>query len=318
MKIRFIIYLFITSLILSISCKPENKEKLIIFHAGSLSAVFYDIAEDFKKEYPEIDVFMEQSGSLAAARKVTDLNKTCDILALADNLIIDNMLYDKYTDWGYIFASNEMIIAYNDKSKYANEINSENWKEIILREDVIIGRSEPNLDPCGYRTLFLFDLAEKHYTTDELALNLKNKKETVIRPKETDLIAILETNNIDYLFIYKSVAIHHNLNYISLPDEINLSNPEMENVYNTVSTEVDGAKQGDKIILNGSSIVYGFCIPKNHQNYEYAIKMCEFILNKEKGGKIINEGGLKYIKTYNPKYKNNIPKELLIPIAEKE
>jgi molybdate/tungstate transport system substrate-binding protein len=310
MKIRFFIPL-IAALLLAASCSNNKKEKLVIFHAGSLSVPFHDISDAFIKENPNIKVYAEQSGSLAAARKVTELDKSCDVLAVADYIIIDNIMVPDYASWNYIFAANEMIIAFTDKSKYSDEINSNNWHSIILRDEIAIGRSEPNLDPCGYRSIFVFMLAESFYRIQGLANKLKDKKQTIIRPKETDLIAILETGNIDYLMIYKSVAEQHNLRYIELPDEINLSNPELDSLYQSVSITVDGAAKGEKTLIHGSSILYGLSIPHNHQNYDAAIMFINFILNPEKGGRILNEQGMKPVYFYNDIYKNALPKEIL-------
>lgn len=281
-----------------------------MFHAGSLAVPFNEIASAYNKTNPELQIRAEQSGSLAAARKITELNKNCDLLLVADYLIIDNLIIPEYGNWNYLFAANEMIIAYTDNSKYADIINSENWHEILLKNDVTIGRSEPNLDPCGYRSLFVFKLAELYYDIDLLAMDLASQK-AVIRPKEIDLIAFLETGHIDYLMIYKSVAIQHNLNYVKLPDPINLSNPEYEDFYNKVSTSVDGATKGESVEMIGSSIVYGFTIPHNHKNYERALDMALFITNPDKGGKILLENGMKPINKVYPEYIENLPAELL-------
>ncbi len=66
--------------------RPSEKEnKLVIFHAGSFSVPFKKIIEGFKKENPGVDVFAESSGSLDAARKVTDLKKNCESLVSGFN-----------------------------------------------------------------------------------------------------------------------------------------------------------------------------------------------------------------------------------------
>ena len=44
------------------------------------------------------------------------------------------------------------------------------------------------------------------------------------------------------MFQYKSVAIQHNLKYIELPDEINLSDPSNAEIYNSVSLDITGKK----------------------------------------------------------------------------
>jgi len=292
-KVLLILLLILTAY--SCSYKNSVADKIIIFHAGSLAVPFMDLANEFKKEHPNVEFFIETSGSLQAARKITELNKECDILAVADYLIIDNLLIPKYAESNNVFATNEMIIAYNNKSKYKDSIEHINWYDLVLKEDVIIGRSEPNLDPCGYRTIFLFKLSDFFYNKAYLSEELITKKLTVIRPKEVDLLALLETNNIDYLFIYKSVAQQHNLQYILLPDEINLSNSDLEDYYSKVSLTVTGAKQGETVDIIGSSIVYSYCIPKTVQNMELALDFLSFLKNPEKGGKILERNGMKAV-----------------------
>lgn len=54
-------------------------------------------------------------------------------------------------------------LCFTEKSKYAKEINADNWYPVLQRNGVTYGRSDPDLDPCGYRTLMVWQLAEKHY-----------------------------------------------------------------------------------------------------------------------------------------------------------
>ena len=74
-----------------------------------------------------------------------------------------------------------------------------------------------------------------------------SKNKDYIRPKEVDLVALIESNAIDYMFQYKSVAIQHKLKYIELPDEINLSDPCKNDIYKSVSLDVAGNKPGIKM-----------------------------------------------------------------------
>jgi len=126
---------------------------LVIFHAGSLSVPMKEISAAFKKLHPEVNILMESAGSVESARKITDLDKPCDILATADYKVIDNMLIPKFADWNIKFVSNEMCIVYSEKSRYASQINSKNWCDILQKKDVAYGRADPNSDPCGYRSV---------------------------------------------------------------------------------------------------------------------------------------------------------------------
>lgn len=313
MKKTLIVIVILVGVFLLNSCYDHKKgdNSLSIFHAGSLSIPFKDIIAEYTKENPKAKIFAESSGSLDAARKVTDLDKECDILAVADFQVIDKLVVPEFADWNFVFASNSMVIAYTEKSKYSSDFTTENWKEILKRDNIYIGRSDPNADPCGYRAIFLFKLAEKYYKENGLEKQLTSKKNTVIRPKEVDLIALLETGNIDYLMIYKSVAIQHNFKFIELPDEINLSNPDFEDLYNSVSFEVTGSEPGKTAEITGSSILYSFTIPNNAPNAKLAMSFVLFLTNPEKGGVILKDQGMGVVNVCDSKYLDKLPQELI-------
>ena len=74
-----------------------------------------------------------------------------------------------YADFNIKFASNEMTIVYHEGSRHSEEINAENWHEVLLKDDVAFGRSDPNADPCGYRAVLTSKLAEIYYKQEGLA-----------------------------------------------------------------------------------------------------------------------------------------------------
>jgi len=200
----------LTVFLLLNSCSNSNKKNnLIIFHAGSLSIPFKEIVKKFNIENPDINVIMEAAGSRKCARKITDLNKECDIMASADYKVIDNLLIPHYASWNIKFAGNEMAIVYHESSRQSNSINVNNWFDILLKDDVIFGRSNPNFDPCGYRTILVAELAEKYYNIVGLKDSLMTKDVNFVRPKEVDLLSLLESDIIDYIFLYRSVAEQH-------------------------------------------------------------------------------------------------------------
>lgn len=264
---------------------------LVIFHAGSLSVPMKEVAEAFKKIYPDVNILMESAGSVASARKITDLGRRCDIMASADYAVIDNMLIPKYADWNIRFVSNELSIVYHDQSRYSKVISNKNWPDILMRSDVAFGRADPNADPCGYRTVLAIKLAEIYYKKPGLTNQMLAKDLNYMRPKEVDLIALLESGSIDYIFIYTSVAIQHHLNYVILPDEINLKNPALAKHYATVSTEINGKKPGQKEKITGEPMVYGVTILRDAPNKAAAIAFTEFLLTHDKGMAIMEENG---------------------------
>ncbi|MCK7537786.1 MAG: hypothetical protein MZV63_45955 [Marinilabiliales bacterium] len=105
-----------------------------------------------------------------------------------------------------------------------------------------------------------FLLAEKYYNMKDLAESFISKNRDYIRPKEVDLIALMEAKAVDYMFQYKSVAIQHKLKFIELPDEINLGNQSMNQLYGTVSVDVTGDKPGSGMGVAGEYINYSLTI----------------------------------------------------------
>jgi molybdate/tungstate transport system substrate-binding protein len=281
-------------------------EKIVIFHAGSLSVPFSQIEKKFQQKYPQYTIIDEAAGSRACARKIVDLHKKADIMASADYKVIDNMLIPDYAKFNALFATNEMVIAYTPKSKYSNLINSENWTDILLKPGVKVGHSNPNLDPCGYRAVIVAKLAGIYYHKPDFFNKLfgygkyytpgeENTKKVIVRPKETDLLGLLEVGAFDYLFIYKSVAIQHHLKYINLPPQINLSSKKYASFYKQASFEVTGKKPGTYIVKKGAPMVYGITIVQNKkenlpQNEKGAVLFIKFLLSPE-GQKIMEKNG---------------------------
>ncbi len=293
---RAIVCLLVLSFLL---CGCAQKEELVIFHAGSLSKPLADVSKAFDdymaKKGIEVKVMREASGSVDAVRKVTDLHRHADIVAVADYSLIPKMMMPKYADFCIGFATNEVVLVYTNSSKYANEINSTNWFKILARKDVKFGFSNPNRDPCGYRALMVMKLADGYYHKPvferlvENNTNIRVKGEViyvppeirtngkiVIRPKETDLLGLLESHSIDYAFEYRSLAMQQHLPFVELPKEINLGSPnESYNV--TVFLEFKNKS------IKAKPIVYGVTIPKNAEHRKLAIEFLKFLLTEGKG-----------------------------------
>jgi len=270
----------------------EPSGKLVMFHAGSLSVPFAAMEKAFEARYPKVDLQREASGSQAAARKVSELKKPCDIMASADYTVIDKLLIPGYASSNIRFATNQLVLCYTDKSKYAGEVNADNWYEILQKKDVVWGHSDPNLDPCGYRSLMVLQLAEKHYRIPGLYDKmLANRPIENVRPKSVELISLLQTGNMDYAWEYLSVAVQHKLNYIVLPDEINLGNYKYDDLYAQAVVKVTGKKPGTFMDMKGGSCTYGVTLIKDAPNREAAIAFLEYMLDPEGGLKILKDMG---------------------------
>lgn len=287
-KLLPVILTLILSITLLGACGDKEEEEaepevsllgtLYIFHAGSLTVPLAEVNEEFMTLYPDVEVLAEGAGSATTIRKVTELGKECGIIASDDYTLIPELMYPDYADWYIIFATNQMCLCYTDQSKYADEITADNWYEVLQRDGVTYGRSDPDQDPCGYRTLMVWQLAEKHYGVSGIHQNLYETEGDLMRPKSVELIALLESGDLDYAFEYTSVAAQHNLNYVELPPEINLADATLKDFYAEVSVEIAGSEPGTTITMVGKPIVYGITIPSNYPHMELAIAWMEIML----------------------------------------
>lgn len=256
--------------------------KLIIFHAGSLAEPVQALTEAFRARYPGVTFQTEASGSNEAARKIRELGRETDLLLSADYRVIDQLLIPEFAEWNIRFARNEMVVAYTDRSRYADEVSADHWYEIIGRDGVICGRADPHTDPCGYRTLMVWQLAEAHYRIPGLYRTLEaHCPERYIRPKSVELIALLQSGDVDYAFKYRSVALQHGLRFVELPPEINLGSVEYADFYGKASIEIAGTEPGKTVTVVGEPIVYGVTIPRNAPHPDLALEFIKFLIGPE-------------------------------------
>jgi len=296
----------------------QEKNTLKILHAGSLSVPFAMLEKRFEERYPWVDVQREAYGSAAAIRQVTELGKTADLIASADYTLIDQMMIEGETKWAesnVLFAKNAIVLAYTDSSRGADGITADNWYDVFRGDDVRYGFSNGNLDPCGYRSVMMIQLAESAYGDDAIFDDLVERfcgiyaqvqedggvvvnipsdiaptGNLMIRPKEVDLVSGLQSGDIDYAIEYRSVAIQHGFNYVELPDAINLGSVDFRDDYAKVSVQQYCDMPGFGELIGAKPIFYGITVTLDAPERDLALKFIE-LLTGEEGQAIFEESG---------------------------
>jgi molybdate/tungstate transport system substrate-binding protein len=185
-----------------------------------------------------------------------------------------------------------MVVAYTDNSRGAAEISPQNWPTVLTRNDVEVGRSDPELDPNGYRTLMVWQLAARLFNAPELEARLGERSPPRnVRPKEADLIGLLEVGELDYIWSYESIAKAMNFRYVLLGDSVDLSNPDLAEFYANAAVTVRGATSGTSVNFTGKPIVYAFAVPRNAPHAEVAGRFAAFLVSAE-GQEILRREGL--------------------------
>ncbi|WP_246589297.1 tungstate ABC transporter substrate-binding protein WtpA [Methanofollis formosanus] len=287
---------------------PVEGSVLNVFHAGSLAKPFEELEQKFEAAHPGVDVRLYAGGSTKLAREITELGKTADVYATADYLLIpDLMVPAEKADWYLTFAKNRLVLCYTNESKYANELNDANWYTILAKDDVNWAFSDPNQDPCGYRSPMVIQLAELHYGDDQIFENTVSAHSNItvteengtytihaaepapelplqIRPKSVELVQMLQAGGLDYAWEYRSVAVQHGLNFLELPEAIDLSSVECADTYKKVQIDCTG---GIKV---ATPVVYGVTVPTNAEDPAMGLEFVKMLIGEE-GQAIMNGQG---------------------------
>ena len=269
----------------------RDEGPLVVFNAGSLARPLRAALDTFATR-EGVRFEQEQAGSLETARKVTELGRVPDVIALADHEIFPQLLVPEHAAWYARFARNRMVLAHTARSRFADAITPQNWWQIVLKPGVETGHSDPDLDPAGYRSLLVMQLAEAYYRQPGLTARLNRAiPARNIRPKEIDLVALLETGELDYAFEYESVARGASLAFVPLPDSISLGDMKDSAFYQSAVVRVIGRKPGDSLTIRGQPIVYALSIPRRAAHPRLAERFVMF-LRSEDGRRVLRANHL--------------------------
>ena len=346
---RCLLSLFVVCAALLGACTPK-RTPLVVYAAGSLIVPFSELELAFEAQHAEIDVLSEFHGSIQVMRHVTDLHEEIDVVATADRALIPMLMYanapdtgsEPYATWNIGMAGNRMAIAYTPNSKYASEISQDNWWQVLAREDVRVGLSDPRFDAVGYRGLMVLAMAEDHYEATGLygdildgqfrtpiqridlddryiirvpeVLETKEGSHIRMRGSSVALISLLQAGEIDYAFEYESVIRQHGFDYVELPPELNMGEPDMEDAYGRATVVLDFQRFATvKPEFHGEQIAYGITIPSNAPHPEAAALYLEFLFSEE-GQEIMAQNHHPLHVPARVDAPQNLPAELALPL----
>ncbi len=207
-----------------------------------------------------------------------------DVVEFADPAVNKTLMGSAnggYVKWYADFARTRLVIGFNPSGKYGKLFRRVNhhhlaWYKPLLARGLRFGRTDPQIDPKGYRVLFAFRLAQRLF-------GLKHFAHRVLGPVENDkeifpeqnLVAYLQTGQLDAGVFYLSEARTAHIPYISLPQKIDLGYPKYREIY---ATQHFTNSQGQTFV--GAPIIYTITIPKTVQDKPAAVAFVKFVLGK--------------------------------------
>jgi len=253
----------------SISSTTMPSSPLILYSADAYVAESTTLENAFTNSTGIMMAPPKAGGSLALAQQIAEGNPVSVFLAVSHSAMRPKYLGNQSSGWTIAFASDQMAIAYSNASTqnaatssviaaYNSAVASNTtqaWDDFfsnVTSGSVKVGIANPNADPAGYRGWIVLEAAGQAYANSSTFFGnrIVTNNGNITGASAADLIAPLETGQIQFLFIYKSAAIAHKLNYLQLPDQINLGDPKYNEFYSQFSyTLTRGVESGEVITL---------------------------------------------------------------------
>jgi molybdate/tungstate transport system substrate-binding protein len=262
-----------------------SRKTISVLYAGSMSTVIEKGLGPAFTKATGIKVTGEAQPSLTAAQAIKDNAKKPDVFISADPQINLNMLMypanGSRVKWYISLASSELVLAYSPRGKFAGQFKAIEtgagvWYQVLSTAGVRFGRSDPATDPLGYRTLFLFGLAAKHYNQPDLAKFPGDAQNPAQVSEEGSLAERLKSGQLDAAVLYKFQATLEKLPFLSLPPQINLGDTAFANNYSQESyTTASGVR------LTGAPIVFTAAIPDTASNPDAAAQFTDFAVRAD-------------------------------------
>jgi molybdate/tungstate transport system substrate-binding protein len=297
-----LVFVYILSVItisefLIVNGTPTTTE-VFVMYAGSLLNIFEDIIGPAFKNESGYTYIGEGKGSVQISNLIRDGFRTPDVFVSAGTIPIVRLMNTTppLVHWLLEFGSAEMVISYSPNSPYFNDLEKARkgemlWYEVISQEGFKFGRTDPELDPKGYYTVIISNLANIYYNDSSIKDRIlgKDRNAKQIFPEET-LKSLLELGQFDAVASYKHEAVIRDLPYITLPDQINLGNSTFSDFYKLANYTLES----DQRVIHGEPVFFSVTIPKTVKNLNGAISFVNFILSTN-GSELLENQGLNRI-----------------------
>lgn len=257
-----------------------------VFYAGSLVNLNENLVGPAFASGDGYTYQGKAAGSIAIANQIRGKLATPDVLEFADpstNALLMGDAGGNYVSWYFTFATSQLVIGFDPKSKFAREFVAVQkhklpWYAALQQKGLKIGRTDPNLDPKGYRALWMANLAQKVYHLKKFEKRLFGSPENPAQvfPEQT-LVARLLTGQVNAGVFYLSEAKDLGVPYISLPPQVNLGAIDRKDV-KLYATQHFTNSSGQTI--TGAPIEYTITIPSTVKNEAGAEAFVHFVLSK--------------------------------------
>ncbi|PZR59082.1 MAG: ABC transporter substrate-binding protein [Candidatus Meridianibacter frigidus] len=286
-------------LLLAVGCRPAADAAgapVTVVYAGSLARIMEQRIGPAFSASCGCEYRGEGKGSVALANLIEAGLRSPDVFISADTRVLDRLLHPRqrrpYIDGYTRFASARMILGYSRRSRFAREFASAkagklSIARLLMTPGLRIGRTDPKLDPKGYRAILTVLLAARYYRAPALPRTLGDLENAEqIFPEET-LLVRLESGDLDVAFLYSTESAE-SFGSLELPPQINLGDPALAREYQRVRIRVGNTN------YSGAPILYALAILKAAPNPPGARSLVRYLLQGP-GRALLQRSGMQLI-----------------------
>ncbi len=260
-----------------------------VTYAASLTVAMANVASRFREQTGR-EVRGDPRGSVAGAHLIREGVWRPDVYITADPATLP-LLGDHDPGWAIVFARGELVLGYGDESRHLAALDSAKagllpWADVVLRPGFRLGRTDPDLDPKGYRAIFAFRLAEELYGRRGLAARILSgpSGERNVFPEE-HLSARVLTGSLDAAVFYLAEASQQGLRHVPLPRPLNQGDPADAAVLAGLKY-----RTSDGRLFRAAPIAYAATIPLNSPDPRAGAELIAFLVGED-GSAVLEESG---------------------------
>jgi molybdate/tungstate transport system substrate-binding protein len=253
-------------------------EPIRITYAGSMGVVMDKFLGPAFAAREQLEYQGQGQGAYGMARLLASKKIVADVFVSVNPGPMDILKQAGLVDAAVPVASTRMVIAYNLRSAYAEQLKSGAWWKVLQTPGLRFGRTDPAVDPQGQNIIFTLMLAEKYYQQPGLANAVLGPVENPQQVfGEGSLLTRLQAGQLDATSGYESATISAKLPYVALPDQINLSNPSYARDWSDTVSFAIRTRAGADETVHPQALVFYAAVLKNAQSPAAAQRFVEFL-----------------------------------------
>ncbi|HVU60492.1 MAG TPA: substrate-binding domain-containing protein [Mycobacteriales bacterium] len=157
------------------------------------------------------------AASRAIANAIKADVKTGDVFVAASPSVNDTLTgraNGTWVRWYASFGTAPLVLAYSPSSRYADDLRTRRWVDVLTEPGIRVGITDPVLDPKGKLTVTALDAAQRAYGLPRTFAS-SVRDEASVFPEE-DLLGRLQAGQLDVGFFYTSEAVPAHLRTVPL------------------------------------------------------------------------------------------------------